>query len=452
MSPKKLLFHIFLFLNLNVFSQDLVWESRPAIPNFGREGHAGFMLNGKLYTGLGLDAYGNGLNDFWEYDPATKAWTRKADFPAGGRVSPISFAINGKGYVGMGRNSFSGLQNSDLYEYNPVNDAWTQKASFIGGGREASTSIVVDNIAYIGLGSCGSPTCYNQDWYKYVPSSNTWSKLASWPGGKVSGAQAFAIGNYIYVGVGLYDTYINDNSFYRYNTTTNTWAAIPDLPGPARRTSGTFTYKNEGYVGCGTYSSIPTTSQLNDFYKYSALTNNWTKVSVNDEFASCTNIRFFNSGDSLLLGVGGATTTAKLANVWHLQLKKPSSNADTSRITIYDTTYITIYDTNYTVIKTAVDDTLNVYLYASGGGCGDISIKIYPNPTTYLLNLHINKPACYEGSKVEIVDQLGRILQTKPLENSVLEFDIQGYARELYFLRMVGKDGKTLFTKKFVIH
>jgi hypothetical protein len=41
-------------------------------------------------------------NDFWEYDPATNAWTQKANFAGLARETPVGFAIGNKGYIGCG--------------------------------------------------------------------------------------------------------------------------------------------------------------------------------------------------------------------------------------------------------------------------------------------------------------------------------------------------------------
>ena len=42
------------------------------------------------------------LKDFWEYDPATNAWTQKADFGGTARYGAVGFSIGSKGYIGTG--------------------------------------------------------------------------------------------------------------------------------------------------------------------------------------------------------------------------------------------------------------------------------------------------------------------------------------------------------------
>ena len=41
--------------------------------------------------------------DFWEYDPATNAWTQKADFGGTARLDAVGFSIGSKGYIGTGK-------------------------------------------------------------------------------------------------------------------------------------------------------------------------------------------------------------------------------------------------------------------------------------------------------------------------------------------------------------
>ena len=41
-------------------------------------------------------------NDFWEYNPSTNKWTRKADFAGGDWWGATGFSIGAKGYIGTG--------------------------------------------------------------------------------------------------------------------------------------------------------------------------------------------------------------------------------------------------------------------------------------------------------------------------------------------------------------
>ena len=91
-------------------------------------------------TGLKFDRTGS-LNDFWEYDPTTDKWTKKADFPGGARYDAVGFSIGNKGYIG------TGWGYKDFWEYDPVADSWKRKDDFPGGGRS--------KMAYFSTGTKG---------------------------------------------------------------------------------------------------------------------------------------------------------------------------------------------------------------------------------------------------------------------------------------------------------
>ena len=58
-----------------------------------------FSIGSKGYIGTG---YGGLRNDFWEYDPATNAWTQKADFAGVARAYGSRIFHRSKGYIGTG--------------------------------------------------------------------------------------------------------------------------------------------------------------------------------------------------------------------------------------------------------------------------------------------------------------------------------------------------------------
>jgi N-acetylneuraminic acid mutarotase len=78
--------------------------------------------------GLG-GQYPVSYKDFWEYDPATNAWTQKADFGGSGRLYAARFTTNGKGYVGTGQSGTypNYTYYKDFWEYDPISNNWTQK-------------------------------------------------------------------------------------------------------------------------------------------------------------------------------------------------------------------------------------------------------------------------------------------------------------------------------------
>jgi N-acetylneuraminic acid mutarotase len=93
------------------------WTKKADIPQGYRDGIACFVINNKIYAGLGGSWGGNYL-DFYEYTPSTNTWVRIQDFPGEKRELPVSFTLNNKGYIGTGRN-YRTEELSDFWEFNP---------------------------------------------------------------------------------------------------------------------------------------------------------------------------------------------------------------------------------------------------------------------------------------------------------------------------------------------
>jgi N-acetylneuraminic acid mutarotase len=85
-------------------------------PGSARETAIGFSIGNKGYVGLGTDAtYSDKNKDFWQYDPSTNTWIKKADYPGTGIYGATGFSVNDKGYVGLGGSAEYG-QKKDFWE------------------------------------------------------------------------------------------------------------------------------------------------------------------------------------------------------------------------------------------------------------------------------------------------------------------------------------------------
>jgi N-acetylneuraminic acid mutarotase len=496
---KNALLLILVLFSTHVFGQ-LKWESVPSIPEYGRYTSISFSVNGKLYVGLGHIPGGGYSNQLWEYDPATKLWSQKSDYPGNGRRLATAFTIGSKGYVGLGGNGSARF--NDFYEYDPNTDNWTQKANFPGGNRYDAASFAIGNYGYIGTGSCGGTTCYTNDFYQYNPSTNTWTQKANFPAGNSTGVTGIALNGIGYFGNSRNTSNTLSNNYYKYTPGTNTWAAIASMPGTLRRTTMAFTLDNKIYVGCGAYNYSNPIFR-NDFYRYSGNTNTWSIYTCNTDFTPRLAGITAQISDSVVLAGMGNSSNGYLADLWQLNANSDTCDYqdttfvtdttfttiyDTSYVivkdtqtvykldtievyvidtfyrTIFDTTYITTYDTVSTMIydtvtiytydtitryvTIAVEDTLNFSIYTDN--CFNITHKLYPNPSSEMVYLFSNNADCLTGYRLEFIDALGRILETKPYA-TLVSFDVRSYARALYFVRLIGKDGDTLFSKKVVI-
>ncbi|BFM43607.1 kelch repeat-containing protein [Flavobacterium sp. CFS9] len=132
-----------------------------------------FVIADKVYLGTGIN---NGVyqEDFWEFDPATEAWTRKRDIDkdtdddssynddyAVVRSNASAFAMNGLGYVVGGDNI------KTIWEYNPTTDLWAEKTPTEGATRTDAVGFAINNRGFYMLGRTGST--YFDDAWEFKP-------------------------------------------------------------------------------------------------------------------------------------------------------------------------------------------------------------------------------------------------------------------------------------------
>ena len=123
----------------------------------------------------------------WEYDFAANTWTNVGNSPLGKRSGAVAFVLNNKVYMGLGYETtvFNGqtirVYKKDWIEYTPGASYHAVKANFPGTGRSAALGFVMNNSLYLGFGS----NLYSgrfKDFWRYNASTNTWTQQAAWPG------------------------------------------------------------------------------------------------------------------------------------------------------------------------------------------------------------------------------------------------------------------------------
>jgi len=242
------------------------WEYDPATETWTRKadcgidaaGAAAMVINGKAYV-----VAGNSHNyvpccpteyprQVWEYDPASNQWTRKNDFPFPGRWGPFGIGLNGKGYLFWGVLYSGGYVVNECWQYDPLADSWTQKANPALPATAImfmSTGFTINNKIYLGTTAYGS----GRYWFEYDPASNTWTRKADYPGDEFYAASGFAIGNKGYVAGG-------GSECWEYDPLSNAWKQVAFFQNP--RVAGTaFTLNNRGYYLMGGYTD-------NDFWEF----------------------------------------------------------------------------------------------------------------------------------------------------------------------------------------
>ena len=207
------------------------------------------------------------LKDFWEYDPNKDDWERKADFAGAARHLAVGFSLGGKGYVGTGEGSF-GVDGrlKDFWEYDPTTDTWERRADFAGDARYLASGLAIDGKGYIGLGATvREATSYFQDFWEYDPTADTWSKKADFGGVGRTGAVSFTIGKNGFVGTGLAASTGLDAQadFWSYSSANDTWTRMTDYNTTGRYNATGFSIENKGYLTGGQFGLL-----LKDLWEY----------------------------------------------------------------------------------------------------------------------------------------------------------------------------------------
>ncbi len=234
------------------------WKKLADFPGDPLMSAVAFTIRGKAYLGTGLTGTGDAKYesaDFWEYNPATDLWSKKAPFPGEARYGAIGFSIGDKGYIALGakRSGFKTNYFTDLWEYSPEKNSWTKKADFPDKGKTEASVFVIDNSAYLLLGiesSMGVTPSLTNMW-EYDSRKNKWTKKADFGGQPRLGANAFALNNLGYVFGGFNGLVTRYKDFWEYNPVSDKWNKKQDATCNGRNNAICFIIENSVYVGAG---------------------------------------------------------------------------------------------------------------------------------------------------------------------------------------------------------
>ena len=174
-------------------TETFIWTKKADFPGRSRSYATGFAINNKGYVTTGtIDYFAPELLDMWEYDPATDKWQQKANIPFASRSGAAGFSIGDKGYVGLGTHFNGGSEEglSDFWEYEPTTDKWTRKADFPEYTTVAHASFVKDQNGFIISG--------DQQCWRYNPAADNWVEKKPAPE-TTAGAASFVVGNNAYI-------------------------------------------------------------------------------------------------------------------------------------------------------------------------------------------------------------------------------------------------------------
>lgn len=355
-----------------------VWTQKANFGGIARHRTTSFSIGNKGYMGLGHYNSGPGGNihlaDFWEYDPASNAWTQKADFGGGLRYHAVGESFGNKAYVGTGRAPGNTLM-TDWWEFDPIANTWTPKSAFPGTGRRGAVCFKQGDYLFVGTGQI--PGGFTNDFYAYDPINDQWSTgVASFPGSPRTSAVAFSIDDKSYVGTG--GTGCGTTDFYEYKLSTNQWINRANVGSNIRQEAGAFAVNGKGYIIAGDNCSSGT--NYKDFWEYDPNTNTWTEL---PEFAGSARryIDAFVIGAKAYAGLG--TSGVNYSDLWE-------------------------YDQTLSILQRDLNF---------------IAIKAFPNPSTNYIDVQLNglpTGSNWSDFSLRVYDLSGREVYQSAFENSTI--------------------------------
>jgi N-acetylneuraminic acid mutarotase len=258
--------------------KSITWELRSKLSAGYLSAAVSFVINNKLYVGLGMQD--NTTDIFYEYDYDTDQWKSIKNFPTK-RTNAIGFSVGNYGYAGFGVNYvdegfpwLTAVYYNDLWKYDPQNDTWTKMTDF--PGKAQSTCFVIGNNAYV---TGGSYAGLDNELWEYNATLNAWTKKANYPGGCSSRGISFSIGNKGYVGFGWSGFVMKSfNDLWEYDPINNTWTQKADFPGKPRYNSKSAAFLDHALLFCGVFQDSYHRKYLNDIWIYDPIINGWSQA------------------------------------------------------------------------------------------------------------------------------------------------------------------------------
>lgn len=246
----------------------------------GRAAACASVCDGKAYVFAGRNANGTYLNDLWQYDPVTDAWTSLGATPLKARVNATMTCVGDKIYVGLGYGAKGAYQDDfylkDWWEYTPATNTWQQLTSFPSANSVAAFSYVADGTIYA---IYGFGHHYTRDVWTYSLADNRWTQVP-----EKSPRAPYHFGGcgtmyegFLYYGLG-YKTDGSIRQWYKVDPKTDTWTAVRSIPGKGREFAACAKIKDYIYIFGGRHFGGDMTGGevMNSYLRYAPDKDEWT--------------------------------------------------------------------------------------------------------------------------------------------------------------------------------
>jgi hypothetical protein len=228
------------------------WSALESVPAVNRAmKKKGVKKGSSLVAGPDRKVYatkGNGLLDFWQYDPALRTWTQLEDVPPGTKackegtssVALVTSYADGSDtgfvYLLKGSNTF------EFYRYNIETGVWDISLPPAPGGTSTKPFKSGSSITYDGGDTIYCLKGSYNEFFAYSLSGRSWvtretlPKIAP-PGTKKTkakdGSQLAWFGGSVYTLKGN-----NTNEFWQYKCTEQRWDPAPQMPEGTKKVKG----------------------------------------------------------------------------------------------------------------------------------------------------------------------------------------------------------------------
>jgi N-acetylneuraminic acid mutarotase len=445
---------IFLLTRQASYSQ---WAATDAM-SASRGGHVCANLsNGNVLVAGGWD-YTNNLNTVEIFDAVSNTWSNVEDMIQPRYLATATTLDNGNVLIVGGYDGTSNLATCEIY--NPSTNSWSYTGN-LSVGRSSHTATKLQNgmVLVVGgyTGSLNTPVCE-----LYDPTSNTWTSAGTLTFGR-SYHTATLLNNGNVAIIGGYDP----NSTFQlasleiYNPSTNNWTAgasmiqARDYHAASKLIDGKILVSG-GRVFTG---STPNYNGLNTAEIYDPVSNSWDTASAFTDTPICYGQQVtLNNGNVLnIAGVASFDTQTGASTPSVAYIYYPSFDVwDTTtmvRNSRFEFASILMND-GRVMVSGGGDSTVELYGLAQQTKTSDLnnlnSFEIYPNPTSKILFLKLNR-IINNIDAISVWNTQGQQVNSRFQSNlgNLLQFETSELCNGIYFVKIA--DGNTNEIKKFTI-